>query len=212
VTYTGNGTAGATIGHGLGVTPAMIIIKARTATAAENWFVYHKNLTAVTYYLRLNLTTAQVDGGSSGATSRVTAISSSVITLGPNAEVNESTKTYVAYCFSEVAGYSAFGSYTGNGSADGPFVFLGFRPRWVMLKRSDSTGDWRIYDSSRTPANPDDNVLEANTSDAEDTASGVIDILSNGFKLRDSGANNISAGTYIYMAFAENPFKYSLAR
>jgi hypothetical protein len=125
---------------------------------------------------------------------------------------NTTSGTYVAYCFASVPGYSAFGSYTGNGSADGPFVYLGFRPRFVMIKRTDSISDWRIYDSSRTPANADDNVLEANTSDAEDTASGAIDVLSNGFKLRDAGANNINAGTYIYMAFAENPFKYANAR
>jgi hypothetical protein len=211
-TYTGNGTAGATIGHGLGVTPAMIIIKARTATAAENWFVYHKNLTAVTYYLRLNLTTAQVDGGSSGATSRVTAISSSVITLGPNAEVNESTKTYVAYCFAAVAGYSAFGSYTGNGSADGPFVFTGFRPRFVMVKRTDTTGAWCVYDTSRNTYNTAGLELNPNSSAAENSGN-ALDVLSNGFKWRDSfGAHNASGGTYIYAAFCENPFKLSLAR
>ena len=217
-TYTGNGSAGATFGHGLGVTPAMIIIKARTSTSAENWFVYHQNLTAVTYYLRLNSTNAQTDGGSSGATSRVTAISSSVITLGPNSEVNENTKTYVAYCFSAVAGYSAFGSYTGNGSTDGPFVYLGFRPRFVLVKISSGTvRGWSMWDTSRDIANGDslNARLEANTSAVEDTGSGggPIDILSNGFKIRNTAIfDNESGSTFIYAAFAENPFKNSLAR
>ena len=217
-TYTGNGSAGATFGHGLGVTPAMIIIKARTATAAENWFVYHQNLTAVTYYLRLNSTNAQTDGGSSGATSRVTAISSSVITLGPNAEVNESTKTYVAYVFSAVAGYSAFGSYTGNGSSDGPFLYTGFRPRFIMTKRTNTTGDWLIFDTSRDTYNVAGQALYPNYSVAEvnygtGSGAGFWDFLSNGFKIRSNSVSaNNSGDTYIYVAFAENPFKYANAR
>jgi hypothetical protein len=220
-TYTGNGTAGATFGHGLGVTPAMIIIKARTSTSAENWFVYHQNLTAVTYYLRLNSTNAQTDGGSSGATSRVTAISSSVITLGPNTEVNESTKTYVAYCFSAVKGYSAFGSYTGNGSTDGPFVYTGFRPRFILTKDSSAVGNWFIQDTSRGTYNAvgnsgsPDSPLAPNTSGSETDWNGTfsMDILSNGFKLRNTAASmNTSGDTYIYAAFAENPFKNALAR
>jgi len=211
-TYTGNGTAGATFGHGLGVNPSMIIIKARTSTSAENWFVYHQNLTAVTYYLRLNSTNAQTDGGSSGATSRVTAISSSVITLGPNSEVNESTKTYVAYCFAAVAGYSAFGSYTGNGSTDGPFVYTGFRPRWLMIKKSSGVADWVLLDTSRGTYNAIGPRLYADLSDAEYTGD-RYDILSNGFKVRTtSGESNDSGGTYIYACFAENPFKYANAR
>ena len=215
VTYTGNGSAGATFGHGLGVTPAMIIIKARTSTSAENWFVYQQKLTAVTYYLRLNSTNAQTDGGSSGATSRVTAISSSVITLGPNAEVNESTKTYVAYCFAAVAGYSAFGSYTGNGSTDGPFVYCGFRPRWVMIKSTTAARDWLLYDTARATYNVlSEGPLQPNTSGTPYGAGYLgLDILSNGFKLRETTTNmNASAETHIYAAFAENPFKLSLAR
>jgi hypothetical protein len=216
VTYTGNGTAGATIGHGLGVTPAMIIIKARTATALENWFVYHKSLTAVTYYLRLNAVTAQTDGLSSGATSRVTAISSSVITLGPNAEVNESTKTYVAYCFAAVAGYSAFGSYIGNNSADGPFVYLGFRPRWIMFKDTIS-GNWIIMDSARNTINALDDGLAPTNANAESTYSNIaqVDFLSNGFKIRATDANqywnNKVTSNVTYAAFAEHPFKYANA-
>jgi len=218
VTYTGNGTAGATIGHGLGVgvTPAMIILKARTATALENWFVYHKSLTAVTYYLRLNAVTAQTDGLSSGATSRVTAISSSVITLGPNAEVNESTKTYVAYCFAAVAGYSAFGSYVGNNSADGPFVYLGFRPRWIMFKDTIS-GTWIIMDSARNTINALDDGLAPTNNNAESTYSNIaqVDFLSNGFKIRATDANqywnNKVTSNVTYAAFAEHPFKYANA-
>ena len=132
--------------------------------------------------------------------------------------MNASTATYVAYCFAAVAGYSAFGSYTGNGSADGPFVYLGFRPRWLMIKRSSTasvTYGWQMYDTSRQPANTasSDPNLWADTSAAEGTGNYTFDLLSNGFKLRSSGVNeNASGNTYIYMAFAENPFKLSLAR
>jgi hypothetical protein len=191
-----------TFGHGLGVTPNFVIIKRTDSTS--NWQVWATGFTA-RQSLYLNATNG---ADSSGADWFAVNSSTVQITTGQFT----STGNFVAYCFAQVAGYSAMGSYTGNGSADGPFVFLNFQARFVMLKRTDSTSDWRIYDSSRTPANPDDNVLEANTSDAEDTASGVIDILSNGFKLRDAGANNISGGTYIYACFASNPLKYSNAR
>lgn len=210
VTYTGNGTAGATIGHGLGVAPSMVIAKNRSTggTSAYEWTVYHVSLGA-TKALFLNDTgAAATDAGYWYNT----APTSSVVTVPSNTRTNVNGSNFVFYCFAPVAGYSAFGSYTGNGSADGPFVYTAMRPRFIMLKRTDSTSDWRIYDSARTPSNADDNVLAANTSAAEDTASGVIDVLSNGFKLRDAGANNISGGTYIYMAFAENPFKYANAR
>jgi hypothetical protein len=121
----------------------------------------------------------------------------------------------VAYCFAPVAGYSAFGSYTGNGSADGPFVFLGFRPAFVLVKQSSASGEpWNIYDDQRLGFNPASKGLYANSSDAENDASGRYkDLLSNGFKIRGtSGEQNASGATYIYMAFAENPFKNTLAR
>ena len=138
---------------------------------------------------------------------------STVFSVGVDADVNASTNTYVAYCFAPVAGYSAFGSYTGNGSADGPFVYLGFRPEFVLLKRSSAAGNnWLIYDSARDTYNVVAKDLYPNTSGAE--ASGTnMDFLSNGFKIRAAGdTHNGSGSTYIYAAFAESPFKYSLAR
>jgi hypothetical protein len=207
VTYTGAGGV-STIGHGLGVAPSMMIFKDRDG-AANNWPVYHKSL-GNTSALLLDTT------GASTATTNWwsnTSPTSSVATIGSN-ETNTGNK-YVVYCFAEVAGYSAFGSYTGNASTDGPFVYCGFRPRFVMFKRTDSTGDWQMYDSSRDTYNVTSNTLYANGAFAEDsnTTNRALDLLSNGFKLRSSAAFlNASGGTYIYMAFAENPFKLSLAR
>ena len=210
VTYTGNGTAGATVGHGLGVAPSMIISKVRSTT--NNWSVYHASLgNAQTVYL--NLTQAASSGSTTSWNS--TTPTSSVFTIGPDGAVNASGGTFVAYCFSAVAGYSAFGSYTGNGSTDGPFVYLGFRPRFIMIKRTDSTGDWHIEDTSRDTYNSVIHDLAPNTSAAETsyTAGNGFDYLSNGFKLRDSGAGvNASGGTFIWAAFGENPFKFANAR
>ena len=125
--------------------------------------------------------------------------------------VNANNGTYVAYCFAQVAGYSAFGSYTGNASTDGPFVYTGFRPEFVMLKRSDSTADWLIIDSARNTYNAAGNFLYPNLTNAEDVTD-RIDFLSNGFKLRTTAGPNNSGSTWIYSAFAETPFKNSLAR
>jgi hypothetical protein len=132
-------------------------------------------------------------------------------------DYNASGATYVAYCFAPVAGFSAFGNYTGNGSSDGPFVFTGFRPRWVMIKcsSSDQSGNahWVIYDAVRSTYNVVGNAILANASDAEYSGITGPDILSNGFKLRDTNsARNASGATYVYAAFAESPFKYSRAR
>jgi hypothetical protein len=124
------------------------------------------------------------------------------------------TGTYVAYCFAQVAGYSAFGSYTGNGSADGPFVFTGFRPRYVMIKQTSGLSDWWVWDTARQTFNQMDAPLYPNTSAAE-TSNAVFnfDILSNGFKMRSTNATvNGSGLNYIYAAFAESPFKYANAR
>jgi len=211
VTFTGTGSA-ATVGHGLGVAPKMIIVKQRGGggtSGVNDWVVSHASLTSGTYFIRLNTTAAQQNS----ATVFSAFPSSTVINIGNDSYVNASSGTYVAYCFAEVAGYSKFGLYTGNGSADGPFVYLGFRPRFVLIKRTDTAGNsWLIYDSSRVVYNADDLVLYPNLSNAED--SGVpIDILSNGFKQRTSWTNgNASGGTYIFAAFAENPYKLSLAR
>jgi len=207
VTYTHNGTNAATVGHGLGVTPSFIINKQRSA-AATNWRCYHVSLTAG-YNIQLNLTSAQ----GTAADIFQTAPTSSVFTPG-NGD-SASGQTMVAYCFAPIAGYSAFGSYVGNSSADGPFLYTGFRPRWVMLKvASGQTGDWLILDTTRDTYNVASNLLYANSTAAQDSPGGyTVDIVSNGFKLRNSsfGFNNTS-GTYIYAAFAEAPFKYAGAR
>jgi hypothetical protein len=204
VTYTGTG-ANATVGHGLGVAPAMVIVKGRSN--ARTWAVYNKNFTSAAYYIGLETTNQQlVDTTMFNST----APTSSVFSVGTYNSA--SANTYVAYCWAEVAGFSKFGSYTGNGSTDGPFVYTGFRPRYIMMKRTDGTGDWWMYDTSRSASNTASLVLYANSSAAEISDSNV-DILSNGFKLRSATFQpNTSGGTFIYAAFAENPFKYANAR
>jgi hypothetical protein len=213
VTYTGNGTAGATVGHGLGVAPNMIILKPRLASADDNWKVYHSSI-GPTGALFLNVT-------SGTSTSNVywnnTAPTSSVFTVSSSASVNytnQSTITYVAYCFAAVAGYSAFGSYTGNGATDGPFVYTGFRPRFILVKSSSGAFDWHITDTSRSTYNQADTVLFPNSSAAESSGGGYYyDLLSNGFKCRNLGsATNGSGAIYIFAAFAESPFRNALAR
>jgi len=208
-TYTGNGSGGATVGHGLGVSPAMIFIKSRSNST--NWMVWHQNLTANYAFEGLNTTGAEVNGGS--PSKYVRSVSSTLVTIGNDISVNQSASyTYVMYCFAAVAGYSAFGSYTGNGSTDGVFVYTGFRPRYVMTKRTDSTSNWVIQDTARDTYNATNNALFANLSLADNTGP-WFDILSNGFKVRNNGSDtNASSGTYIYMAFAEVPMKYSLGR
>jgi hypothetical protein len=197
VSYTGTGTQPSTVGHGLGVTPKMFIVKPRTD--AQSWCVYHESVGAgyVTY---LDVTSAS--GGSSVWNS--TSPTSSVFTVNDN-QVNSSGITYIAYCFSEVKGFSKFGSYTGNGNADGTFVYTGFKPAMVLYKNSSSVADWLIYDTKRIHSGTQLDYLEPNTSDAEGFL--AVDVLSNGFKVRDaSGAKfNASGDTYIYMAFAEEP-------
>jgi hypothetical protein len=205
VTYTGNLTSGATVGHGLGVAPAMIIAKRRNA--ANGWPVYHKSMNPTqNMWLELgNAATLNASFNSANPTSTTFA-------LGANNDSNASGGTYVAYCWSEIEGFSKFGSYVGNGSTDGPFVYTGFRPKFILTKRTDATSDWWIQDTARSPRNASNALLFPNLANAEYTTAGVeFDILSNGFKPRNTG-HNVSGGTYIYMAFAENPFKNSLAR
>jgi hypothetical protein len=205
VTYTGTG-ANATVGHGLGVAPAMVFYKRRST--GSTWIVYHASISP-TNLLVLNESTAQQN---IPAYFNSLATTSSVLNIGSNSDMNASAGTYVAYCFAPIAGYSAFGSYTGNGSTDGPFVFTGFRPAFIITKRTDSTSDWQLMDTSRSTYNVASTALFPNTTDA-DTSGYSKDFLSNGFKIRDSGASlNASGGTYIYMAFASAPFKFSLAR
>jgi hypothetical protein len=215
VTYTGNGTNNATVGHGLGVAPKMVIVKQRNGT--YEWAVYHSSLTSGNM-LFLNLAqeeftiASRANGGVSATSSTTFTCTQGSSTLG---NVNASSQTYVAYCFSEVAGYSKAFSYTGNGSADGGFIFCGFRPRWVMVKNSSGTGDWIVWDSARNTFNVTNSKLSPNTSGAEftDTAAVGIDLVSNGFKIRGTdNAINASSATFIGFAVAENPFKYSTAR
>jgi hypothetical protein len=209
VTYTGNGTDGATIGHGLGVVPKMVIVKIRSQ--AYRWMVYFQGFTNDLQSLFLD-STAAVSSlvNPAWSTSDTT---SSVFGLGNNGDTNESGSTFVAYCFAPVAGYSAFGSYTGNGSADGPFVYTGFRPAFVMVKRTDGSDNWLLYDTSRALSNLTSVYLKPNSSDAESSAVSLGDILSNGFKVRTTDPGlNANGGSYIFMAFAEHPFRNALAR
>jgi hypothetical protein len=210
VTYTGNNTSGATVGHGLGATPAFVIVKKRSGAA--NWRVGTSASASAALpidgYLNLTL-------GLTRDTSTFQSFSSTTLTLGNSDDVNGgSGGTYVAYCFTAVAGYSSIGSWTGNGSTDGTFVYTGFRPRYIMYKRTNASGDdWVIMDTARDPSNVATQELYADLSLAEGTAANNIDILSNGFKARRTQSSiNASGGNYIYIAFAESPFKNALAR
>jgi hypothetical protein len=215
VTYTGTGVSNATVGHGLGVAPKMVILKSRsTNSTSNNWWVNHASLSSGNN-LYLNTGDAQfaVSGTTSGG---LGTLSSTTFTLANGSSTNNNTNqsggTFVAYCWSEIAGFSSFGSYTGNGSTDGPFIYTGFRPKFILTKRRDATSDWWIQDTARSPRNASNALLFPNLANAEYTTAGVeFDILSNGFKPRNTG-HNISGGTYIYMAFAEVPFKNSLGR
>jgi hypothetical protein len=210
VTYAGNSTGGATIGHGLGASPKLIIFKCRDFT--YQWLTYHGSLPN-TSILALDSTAAAATGFPTFLNS--TNPSSTVVTLGSTVGVNESSRTYVAYCFSEIEGFSKFGSYTGNGSADGPFVYCGFRPRFLMIKRTDSAEPWIIKDTARSIYNGYDVEIYPNYSNAEGGpySPPIMDYVSNGFKLRSTTtASNGSGGTIIFAAFAEQPFKYARAR
>lgn len=204
VTYTGTGVNNATVGHGLGVAPSMIIVKSRTQT--YNWDIYHQSLGITATLIFTTAATRNVNAfGTNNPTSSVFSVYSGY--------TNDTSANLVAYCFAPVPGYSAFGSYTGNGSTDGPFVYTSFRPRWVMLKRTDAVAAWVILDTSRDTYNAAGLDLYPNTSDAETDNRPRLDILSNGFKLRaNANVSNLSGGTYVYACFSENPFKYANAR
>jgi hypothetical protein len=209
--YTGNGTAGATIKHGLSKVPEMIIVKGRSANA-DNWRSYHKSLTDPTEdYLKLNTSDAETDGAAS--TWNSTAPTSSVFSVHADNSNNGSGRTYVGYCFHSVDGYSKVGSYTGNGNADGPFISTGHRVAWFMVKNTNGSNGWRMFDNKRLTYNPNNKILYANASDAEATTTHPLDFLSNGIKIRGQSSDfNENGDTYIYLAFAETPFKYSNAR
>ena len=199
--YTGTGSAG-TIKHGLSVAPSMVIIKNRDD--GQSWRV---GVTSIGFdkYLGLNGTGAST---SSSGMFNDTAPTTSVFSVGSDGSTNASGEKCIAYCFAEKKGYSKFGSYTGNGNADGPFIFTGFRPAWVMIKSSSSAESWVIFDNKREGYNPQNDFLRADTSGVEANTTADIDLLSNGFKIRSAGSghDNDSGQTYIYMAFAENPF------
>jgi|TARA_R100000458_G_scaffold1197_1_gene1013 hypothetical protein len=208
-TFTGNGTSGATFGHGLGVAPKMVIVKERSP-AGNNWKVGHDAM-GWGKYIAWDTNAAQV---TDSAHWNDTAPSSSVVTLGDDTGINQNTATYVAYCFAEVAGYSSIGGYEGNGSTNGPFIYTGFKPAWIMLKRYDSSAEWEVSDRVRDPDNPIRLILQPNSNAVEwDATTRDIDWLSNGFKHRSSHADfNASGGDYLYLAFAESPFKTATAR
>ena len=199
VSYTGNGTSGATVGHGLGVVPSMIIVKKRDSQ--NNWGVYHQGI-GNGNALYLDTTSATVD---STAFWNDTTPTSTVFSLGDSATVNGSGGSYIAYCFSEVKGFSKFSSYVGNGSSSGSFIYTGFKPSWVMFKSSSTTGGWEIHDNKRDTFNPSDKRLFPNLNNVE-ASEDYVDFLSNGFKFRTTDANGNTSGTsYIYMCFAESP-------
>ena len=206
VTYSGDNSTSGSVGHGLNASPGMVIIKQRNGT--KNWKVAHTSL-ASTHMMTLNETYATGAASWNGVTSSVFYPARSGDTYN-----NTSGENYVAYCFAPVEGYSAFGSYEGNGSTDGPFVYTGFRSRWLLIKASSASGShWILIDSARDTYNQTVNQLYANLSNAEGSGSSV-DILSNGFKPRADSFNNINGSgiTYIYAAFAESPFQYARAR
>ncbi len=208
VTYTGTGAA-QTINHNLGVTPKVLIVKNRTGLSRQ-WCMYHSGITSSQNGgIYLNLTNAW---NSDSTLFNNTAPTSTQFTVG--SYNSASSEASVAYLWAEVAGFSKFGSYTGNGIADGPFVHCGFRPRFVLIKHSSGAGNnWRIWDSSRFTSNENKTSIYPSLTNAESVEANGIDILSNGFKVRWSdGAINGSAATYVFMAFAENPFKYANAK
>jgi len=207
VKYTGNSSGGSgNVGHSLGAAPDMIIFKTRDA--GDNWAIYHSSLGVA--YLEF---TTQAQGGN--AQNRWSSLpTSSVINLGSDTNIN--TKNHIMYTWTAVKGFSAFGSYTGNGSSDGPFVHTGFRVAWLMIKNASTAGEtWTIYDSTRDVDNTAKQRLQPNSNDAESVGSSARfkDLLSNGFKIRGtSGEQNTSGDVYIYAAFAEHPFKTARAR
>nr|BAR37686.1 hypothetical protein [uncultured Mediterranean phage uvMED] len=202
ISYIGNGTANHTLPHHLGVVPKMLIIKNRTSSGYE-WSIYHHTL-GNEKRMFLNDTSA---AGSSTAYWNNTSPTSSVINLGSGGAVNENNSNMIAYCFAEKKGYSKFGSYVGNGSNSGPYIHLGFKPAFVIIKPSSYSNSWLLLDSKRPGYNVTNQRFEADGNGAEYSGLDYADFLSNGFKIRTSNSHpNNSGGTLIYMAFAESPF------
>jgi hypothetical protein len=204
VTYTGTG-ANATVGHGLGVAPEFVIYKNRSASVL--WPAYFSAL-GNTVFLPLSQTDASV---TDSTVFNNTSPTSSVLSVGTSGGTNGNTNLHVAYCWTPISGFSKFGTYAGNGSTNGTFVYTGFRPKFLLVKTSSSIDSWYILDSARWTYNVNQPVLYPNLSNTESN-SDFVDFLSNGFKLRNATSGNASSNTYVYAAFAENPFKNSLAR
>ena len=209
VTFTGNATADQQIYHGLNSVPKWMVLKNRTNSNGESWAVYHVSL-GNTYRVNLNTTGARSNSDSEEFWANTTP-TSTVLSIGRQDQVNGSGNTHVVYCFSEIQGYSKFGSYTGNGSTDGTFVYLGFRPAMFLIKSATSNEQWEIMDNKRDDINVVNQILVPNGTDAETTSNSgnrfFGDFLSNGVKLRATATSaNESGTTYIYMAFAESPF------
>lgn len=205
--WTGNGSSSATVGHGLGVTPSLIINKSRSTSSA--WFVYHKGLSANNFlYLNYNDAQYAISGTGGGALSTSPTSSTFGFTAGTSSvnNVNTNGTTYVTYCFADIKGFSKYGSYTGNGSTDGTFVYTGFKPAMILVKNISSVVSWTINDNKRNTFNPVEKFAYPDLNYAEGTNLN-IDYLSNGFKVRaTSTLANTSGNTYIYACFAENPF------
>ena len=199
VSFVGNATSGATVGHGLNAVPKVVIIKGRDS--ALEWRSYFSPIGAGKYMV-LNENYAQATGSNF---MNDTAPTSSVFSLGNGTTPNKNGENYIAYCFSDVQGFSKIGSYIGNGSADGPFVYTGFKPAFCIFKRIDGANNWELYDSKRLGYNSSNPPLYPNTNDVEGS-NGRVDILSNGFKFKTGSSHiNGSGGNFIYMAFAEAP-------
>jgi hypothetical protein len=204
VSYTGTGSA-STIGHGLGSAPKMVICKTRSITGV--WLTWHTGI-SINGQIQLQATDAVYNPGNNLYWNS-TLPTSSVFSVGTSGSVNGSGTNYIAYCFAEKKGFSKFGSYTGNGSTNGPMVYTGFKPAFVILKITNSTNNWHMYDNKRDTYNVADAVLYPNLNNAEGTDT-TLDFLSNGFKLKTStNFANGSGDSYIYMAFAESPFTTS---
>jgi len=200
VSFTGNRDATRTVFHGLGVVPKMIIFKNRAST--NGWTIYNETI-GNAKKLTLNNTSA---AGNCTACFASTTPTSAVFTVGDDGDTNGGGEAMIAYCFADVQGYSKVGSYIGNGNVSGTFCYLGFKPAWIMFKQTNTTSNWTIYDTTRDTFNVMEDKIHPNTSGAESDFTG-LDSLSNGFKFRTTeGTFNASGGSFIYMAFAKNPF------
>ena len=204
VFYTGDGDTGRTVGHGLGAVPKMIISKDRDASSnVPTWRCYHASLGA-TKYLQM----PQTDAESTFTDWNNTAPTSSVYSIGGSSgyrPTNTNNTEYIAYVFAEVQGFSKIGTYYGNNNTNGPFVYCGFRPAWILIKKTSSTGDWRCWDFKRG-VNGSTKRIRLNSTDNQDAGADHLEILSNGFKLRSTSSSSNSTGNFIFLAFAENPF------